>query len=229
MAEQRQIAASAEGFVQGIVNLLAHKYVYWSSGEVAEGQDAEAVDRTLARKFETEITRWERARRRKLGRGSVRYLRFENTFVLLAQPGSDRWTDGEPWKDARRRAIWFRGYVISYRLSTVTGRYHASVGIDPVEYQRLKAWMLELATHRSVENMRRELQRLPFEPYARVRRQYLNILREVNRRRRAAGFELVPNTAVRLHRRRPRVYAESAESFEKDIKRQLELIQRLAS
>jgi hypothetical protein len=50
------------------------------------------------------------------------------------------------------------------------------------------------------------LSRIPFEPYAPVRRQLLNILRAVNRRRRAAGLERVPHTVLRLRRRPVRVF-----------------------
>ena len=60
--------------------------------------------------------------------------------------------------------------------------------------------------------MRKEFQRLPFEPYARVRRQYLNILRAVNKKRKTAGFEMVSSTVLRLHRKRPKVYADDRPS-----------------
>ena len=91
----------------------------------------------------------------------------------------------------------------------MTGRFHASVAIERSVHLGIKAHMLQLATHRSVDNMTRELRRLPFEPYARVRRQYLNILRAVNKKRKAAGFEMVPSTALRLHRKWPKVYAQA--------------------
>lgn len=50
--------------------------------------------------------------------------------------------------------------------------------------------------------------RIPFEPYAPVRRQLLNILRAVNRVRQAAGFESVPVSALRLRRRVVRPFGE---------------------
>jgi hypothetical protein len=67
-----------------------------------------------------------------------------------------------------------------------------------VEYNGLKRFYLDLATHSSLEHMLRELRQIPFEPYAAVRRQLPNVLRAVNRARKAAGFELVPLTAIRL-------------------------------
>ena len=73
--------------------------------------------------------------------------------------------------------------------------------IHPSEYLTLKAYFLDLATRRSVEKLTAEFQRIPFEPYAPVRRQFLNILRAVNRERKRAGYELVPVEALRLRRR----------------------------
>ena len=73
--------------------------------------------------------------------------------------------------------------------------------IAPEEYLRLKSYLVGLAPHRSVENLIVEFQRVPFEPYAPIRRQLLNILRAVNRERKAAGFEPVPVSALRLRRR----------------------------
>jgi hypothetical protein len=50
----------------------------------------------------------------------------------------------------------------------------------------------------TVETLCRELGALPFEPFAPVRRQLLNILRAVNRARLSRGFEPVPTAALRL-------------------------------
>jgi hypothetical protein len=60
---------------------------------------------------------------------------------------------------------------------------------------------LELAAYRSAESLGRELYNLPFEPYAPVRQQMLNILRLVNKKRKEAGYELLPPTVLRYQRR----------------------------
>lgn len=79
-------------------------------------------------------------------------------------------------------------------------KWHASMRIHPSVYLTLKAYFLGLATRRSVENLTAEFRRIPFEPYAPVRRQFLNILGAVNRERKRAGYELVPVEALRLRR-----------------------------
>lgn len=65
----------------------------------------------------------------------------------------------------------------------------------------IKGYFLDVRVHRSVEQIRKELQMMPFEAYAPVRRQMLNILRAINRSRRTAGLGPVPIEAVRLRRR----------------------------
>jgi hypothetical protein len=52
---------------------------------------------------------------------------------------------------------------------------------------------------------------LPFAGFGPVRQQLLTVLRAINRKRRKAGFELVPVTALRLSRRSLKVFVEGAE------------------
>jgi hypothetical protein len=98
-------------------------------------------------------------------------------------------------RDARRTPIRFRGYSVSHRGG------HPHVRIEQEEYNRLKAYFLDVATHRSAERLATELGPLPFEPYAPVRRRLLAVLRAVNRERERAGFEPVPADCLRLRRR----------------------------
>ena len=67
-------------------------------------------------------------------------------------------------------------------------------------YNQLKSYYLDMATCSSLGQIRLELLKLPFEPYAPVRRQMFNIIRAVNRARLKAGFEPVPIEYLRLKR-----------------------------
>jgi hypothetical protein len=61
------------------------------------------------------------------------------------------------------------------------------VQIERERYAEPKAYFLDIAAKRSAESLGRELYDLPFEPYAPVRQQLLNLLRLVNKARQAAG------------------------------------------
>lgn len=87
------------------------------------------------------------------------------------------------------------GVLISYRGG------HAHVRIEQEEYNRLKAYFVDIALQRSAEALGRELGRLPFEPYAPVRRQLLAILRAANEARQAGGLDPVPSMCFRFKRR----------------------------
>lgn len=131
--------------------------------------------------------------------------------MLIATKGRHEFFEAEPnIADVRRRPIRFAGYSISYRRG-VDRRFHVSVRIAPDEYLRLKGYLVGLAVHRSAQRLMAEFQRVPFEPYAPVRRQLLNILRAVNRVRREAGFEQVPLSALRLRRRIVRTFVSQSE------------------
>lgn len=200
-------AASVEGFVQQLaVGYLAHGYCFFVTGEIPKTKDPQAVDRKLIARYGIGISRWARARRKRAGQANLHYLRFGRFFVLLATRGEHRFFEDEPhFRDARRDAIRFAGYSISLKKGT-DGRLHPSVRIHPDEYRRLKAHFLELALHRSVENLSAAFAAIRFERYAPVRRQLLNIWRAVNGARKEAGFEPIPLVALRLRRRIVRVF-----------------------
>jgi len=213
--EYRCVATSVEGFVQQLaVAYVTHGYWFYVTGEIPEHKDPAAVDRKLVERYGIAISKWARARRKRRGLANMQYLRHEQTFVLLATKGQHEFFEQEhaSIRDIRRVPITFVDYSIGCRKGC-NGHWHASVRIHPVEYKLLKDHFLELASHREITDLTRELQRVPFEPYAPVRRQLLNVLRAVNRMRQRAGFEAVPWTCLRL-RRGPRIpFAQDAVSI----------------
>ena len=202
MVSYRCEAASVQGFIQQLaVAYVGHTYWYYVTGRVPEGKDPRKVDEKLIEKYGVGISKWARARRKRAGVANLHYLRFERFFVLISTRGRHRFFEEEPsFRDIRRDPLKFAGYSVSYKQG-VDRKGHPSVRIHPEEYRRLRAYLLELAPHRSVENLSAVFRALPFEPYAPVRRQLLNLHRIVNRARDLAGFEPVPMAALRLRRR----------------------------
>lgn len=202
MVGYRCEAVSVVAFVQRLaVDLVQHGHWFYVTGTVPDSKDPRAVDEKLIDRYGLAISKWARARRKEAGIASVQYVRHGRFFVLIATKGRHHFFEAEPnVQDIRRRPIRFAGYSISYRRG-VDRRFHVSVRIAADDYLRLKSYLVDLAPRRSVENLISEFQNLPFEPYAPVRRQLLNILRAVNRVRQTAGFESVPLSALRLRRR----------------------------
>jgi len=80
-------------------------------------------------------------------------------------------------------------------------KWHARVQIAKDRYRDLKAYLLDIATHRSAEYLAAELFCVPFEPYAPVRQQMLLLIRHINRRRESARLEPLPFGVIRYRRR----------------------------
>lgn len=213
----RSEAVSVAGFVQQIACCyLRHGYWWYVTGRVPAGKDAQAIDRKLVEKYGIGVSESTRARRRQLGHACLQYVRHERFFVILATRGRHPFFEEEAdgIRDIRRVPLRFAGYSISYRRGGRTRegerdpRWHAHVEIERSRYLELKAHLLHLAAHRSAEKLALAFYELPFEPYAPVRRQLLNLLRAVNAVRRRAGFRQIPTEVLPLRRRVVKPFGE---------------------
>jgi hypothetical protein len=211
--EYRYAATSVEGFVQQLaVAYVQHGYWFYVTGTIPTGKDPAAVDRKLADQYGLAISKWARARRKREGLANVHYLRCDRFFVLIATKGLHefRQREARAIKDIRRVPITFAGYSIGCRRG-MDRRWHASVRMHQNTYREHKAYLLEMASHRSARSMASALQRgLSFEPYAPIRRQSLNILRAVNRARATACLEPIPHSCLRFRRRIVQPFGASA-------------------
>lgn len=205
----RCVATSLDGFIQQIaVAYVSRGYCYFVLGRVPKGKSAELVDQKLMRLYGVDISKWARARRKAKGLANVQYLRFEDTWVLLASQGTHETffrDQANALRDSRETPLRFAGYAISYR------NRHASVRLDLAQYQVLKSYFVERAKHRRRETIEAELRSLPFIPFAPIRRQILSIFRAMNKARRAAGFQELSKWCLRLAPRSVKVF-ESGEA-----------------
>lgn len=192
-------AASVEGFVQQLAcNLVNKGYWFYVVGKIPPHKDPRQVDRKLIIRYGLDVSKWTRARRKAAGHANVAYLRHERFFVLLATAGNHLIFERELGiKDIRREPIRFHGYSIGCSKGS-DGRHHASVRIDPEAFAEIRTYLLEVAAHRSPEHLEQQVDStFGFMPYARVRRQILRLVREINEIRRTAGFRPVAVPSLR--------------------------------
>lgn len=213
----RSEVISVTGFVQQIAcSYLRHGYWWYVTGRIPAGKDAELIDRKLIAKYGIGVSESTRARCKQLGMANLQYLRHGRFFAIFATKGTHRFFVEEhaSIRDIRRVPLRVAGYSISYRRGgrtrqgEVDHRWHAHVEIERSRYLEIKAHFLDLALHRSAEKMALAFYELPFEPYAPVRRQMLNLLRSVNQARKAAGFATLPVEVLPLRRRIVKPYGE---------------------
>jgi hypothetical protein len=205
--EYRCEATSVAGFIQQLaVAYVGRGYFFYVVGEIPERKDPRGVDERIIDKYGIAIGKATRARRKAAGFANLQYLRFQRAFVLLATRGRHRFFEEERKfiRDVREHPVKFGGYSVSHRSG------HPHVRIEQNRYLEMKAFLLDVAIHRSKEWLEKELKRLPFEPYAPIRAQLYSILREVNRRRELARFEPISASAIRVRRRVVRPFEEAA-------------------
>lgn len=88
--------------------------------------------------------------------------------------------------------------------------WHSRVEIEKRTFQRLRAYFLNIAPHRSVQNLSMELAAVPYQPYAPVRQQLLSLVRDINKVRKVAGASsTVPYEVLNLKRVQIAPFADS--------------------
>jgi hypothetical protein len=214
--EYRYEATSREGFVQMLAsNYLPHGYWFFVQGYVPKGKDPRATDDKLLTKYGIRISRDQRARRKRAGQANLHYLRFGQEFVLLASKGHHAFfaEEASRIRDVRKSPIQFQGYslsvvrggflekVVENAPPVPDGKLRIRVQIARERFLTLKAHFLDIATHRRKEALGHELWNVPFEPYAPIRRQMLNLLRLINEARKEAGYETISPEVLRYRRR----------------------------
>lgn len=202
----RYLVTSSEGFVQ----FLAHScvkwgYYFWVGGELEEGADPRFLDHKFLHRYPVERTKSQRwyARHRKR-QANLQYLRFERTWVLIAQQGRSPFfaAEGDAISDIRDTPFRFRGYSIGFK----GGAPHVAIERDRFNELRKEARANALRYH--LLAWRRWFWELPFEAHGGVIDQAQEILEMVNKARKAAGLMPVPPWYVRRHRVTPRVFSE---------------------
>ena len=117
------VATSVEGFVSLTVQLMTHGYYFYVRGDTRSERKLppREIDQRIVQKFDANLPRWTRGRRRKLGAASVRYVRYGRDWFLFATYGRHKFFDeheaarpGGPhqFKDIREVPIKFHGYSI---------------------------------------------------------------------------------------------------------------------
>lgn len=149
----RCVATSAAGFVQQLaVAYVAHGYWFYVTGRIPEHKDPALTDRKLIKRYNIDVSKWTRPRRKRAGLANVQYLRYGGFFVLLATAGEYPFFASEERqaRDIRGIPLSFMGYSIGCRRGRNGDRYHTSVRIHRKCYHELKARFEASAVRRSV-------------------------------------------------------------------------------
>src|SRR5512144_1204054 len=111
-------ATSVAGFIQQLaVGYVRNRYVFYVMGQIREGRDPRSIDAKIIEKYEINVSKGERHRRKAAGLPNLQYLRLRRTYIILATHGRGRFFDdeGRAIRDAGRVPIKFAGYAVGYR------------------------------------------------------------------------------------------------------------------
>ncbi|MDX1964974.1 MAG: hypothetical protein SFX18_17635 [Pirellulales bacterium] len=223
--EYKYEVTSLTGFLQRVAtHLLPKGYYFFVQGTLPEGKNPVALDVKLLAKYDIAKSEGARRWRKQQGLGNVQYVRYKNHWVLLATHGDHaiREGEGKNLKDARRAPLRIGDYAVYVKrgnflrkapeadAATPDGRWRVRVLIAREPYRELCARFLDAARHRRVEALMEEFYRLPYEPYAPVRKQLLKLLRLVNTERQAAGYQKIPVSCLRFKRQIVRAFGPSS-------------------
>lgn len=199
----RCVATSIEGFVQQVAcSYLVNGYVFYVRGVIPESKNPAVVDAKLIEKYGVDRSKWRRSVDAQEGLARMQYIRHDRTFLLMATHGKHEFfeREGDLVRDARKVPIRCAGYSISYKRGQ-DGKYHPHVRIEKEQLAALKQHFRQRAMHASAAQIGRELAGLPFEPYAPIRRQLLELLRAVNKVRTQQAYPQIPHAVLRFRRR----------------------------
>ena len=210
--QYRYIAVSVDGFVEQLVRYVNAGHYFYVTGSVPAEKVEQRIDQKLLERYSVVMARWERARRKQAGFASVHYLRYEQFFILIGTHGNHAFYDQhspQQISDCRRNGIRFAGYSIRRSYCSRTNKWHTLVRLDKVTVQALKSHLLQIATRRGKLQLEDEIRSICFQPYRPVREQLIAMVRAVNRKRKAAGMQVIDLNAVRSRRRITKPFGES--------------------
>ena len=198
----QHVATSIAGFIQQVaVGYVCRGYFFYVCGVIPESKNPSKTDEKIINQYGIAISKFTRSRQRRTGAAGIQYLRHGRFFVILATKGTHPFFQQEQnnIEDIRRTPLQFCGHSIG--CVEHDKKMRPSVRIARNRFKELKSEFTANAVHRSLGELERDFNRLPFEPFAPVRGQLLMLLRAVNRLRKTASLPLVPFSALRLHRK----------------------------
>ena len=211
---------SISGFIQQTaVCYVQRGYWFYLIGHIPKDKNPLEVDQKLLEKYQIGLSKFQRCHRKKQGIASVQYLRYRNTFLLLATEGNHPLLVEEKatLRDARTAPIRIFGYSIQWQNGRVF------VSLDPRSFTKLQKEFLELALRLKPHTLAAKFWAIRFEPYRPVYHQVKSIWKTVNLKRKTAGLPPVPYSALRHKRRICRPFQSGKEGKKRPIGQASEL------
>lgn len=161
------LCSSWQGLLQQLAWLLSRGYWYHHVTYLPERKRDrwESIDKKLIAKYGTDLSKWQRARRRKKGLANFAYLRWENVAVLMHTAGdipSDIVYD-DHFRDFRAKGKKNR---LKIQISPLVGfEFYLddkgiTVKLDKATFRGIKDSLEEVISTKDVEKIRKEFNKI---------------------------------------------------------------------
>lgn len=219
--DYQYIATTKAGFVQQVVcSYVCRGYRFHVSGKIPHRINPTEFDERMLTKYSIRKSEGQRYYAKSMGRANLQYIRFERDWSILGTAGKHLWKEREAnILDCSRRGepIQFRGYSIYWKDGQnrpfcckrdregppeKDDKKRVRVLIERETFRAMKAEFVALAGKRRAGWIAAKFWDVPFEPYAPIRQQMLEILHAVNRRRKELGIkQRISTDVIRTHRK----------------------------
>lgn len=169
-------------------------YVRYAVRTIPEGKDVETLDQKLIETYGVTSCRMKRLRNRRKGLASVQYVRFRQTFILMA-------TEGEHQAFSRIRSFDIREaplHIGGYSIGCVGDRI--SVRVAPSVWKKVARFHLACALQDG-QAVEKKLEEIPFYRFSGVVAQMKDLTAAINQRRKPAGLPLISPFSRCQHQR----------------------------
>jgi hypothetical protein len=166
------------------IDYMRYGYVRWVIRNIPPERDPKAVDIKLVETYGVTQCRTRRLRSKRQGQAIIQYVRWGNTFVLLATQGEHELFSKLCSYDARSTPLHIERYSIGMMGSKVVVKVRHQIW--EAVWQRFEK--LALYDHKVVEG---RLNALSFYRFPGVVHQLYQLTRAINQRRRVAGLSRV--------------------------------------
>ena len=169
-------------FLSKVCFYLRYGYFRYAVREIPAGKDLDKIDEKILGDYEVTYRRIARTRRKKKGLANVVYIRFEQTFILMATPGEHTAFNNIVSHDFRKAPFHFSGYSIGIK----NNKPH--IIIEPKRFERIHRRAHKIALHNSGKITAYLHSMSPFQ-FAGVNHQRWRLFLKINKRRKVAQIE----------------------------------------
>ena len=171
-------------FLSKIALYLRYGYSRYAVREIPEGKDLASIDEKILKNYKVTYRHMARARRKKKGLANVVYVRFGQTFILMATSGEHAAFNNIVSHDFREAPFHFSGYSIGIK----NNKPH--IIIEPKRFERIHKRAHKIALHNSGKVTAYLHSMSPFR-FAGVNDQRWKLFLEVNKRRKVARISRI--------------------------------------